>query len=156
VQTYGRCPKGQRLIGRQPFGHWKTTTFTAGLRCDGITAPWVLDGAMNREAFLVYIDKVLGPTLRPGDIVVMDNLPAHMGEAVRARTEASGARFLVLPSYSPDLNPIELAFPKLEPLLRKAAERTVGALWDRIGQVLEAFTPRECANYFSHDGYAST
>ena len=156
VRAYGRCPKGQRLIGRQPFGHWKTTTFTAGLRCDGITAPWVLDGAMNREAFLVYIHKVLGPTLKPGDIVVMDNLPAHKGEAVRQAIEATGAVRLLLPPYSPDLNPIELAFSKLKGRLRKAAERTVGALWDRIGQVLEAYTPQECANYFRHDGYAST
>lgn len=156
VRTYGRAPRGQRLIGRQPFGHWKTTTFTAGLRCDGITAPWVLDGAMNRDAFLVYLDKVLGPTLKPGDIVVMDNLPAHKGEAVRARIEATGAKLMLLPPYSPDLNPIELAFAKLKALLRKAAERTMGALWDRIGQVLDAFTPQECANYFRHDGYAST
>ena len=156
VRAYGRCRRGQRLIGRQPFGHWKTTTFTAGLRCDGITAPWVLDGAMNRQAFLVYIDKVLGPTLKPGDIVVMDNLPAHKGEIVRNRIEATGARLLLLPPYSPDLNPIELAFSKLKALLRKAAERTMGALWDRIGQVLKAFTPQECANYFRHDGYAST
>jgi transposase len=156
VRSHGRAPRGQRLIGRQPFGHWKTTTFTAGLRCDGITAPFVLDGAMNRETFLVYIDKVLGPTLSTGDIVVMDNLPAHKGEAVRSRIEATGARLLLLPPYSPDLNPIELAFSKLKALLRKAAERTVGALWDRIGQVLDAFTPQECANYFRHDGYAST
>lgn len=155
VRAYGRAPRGQRLLGRQPFGHWKTTTFTAGLRCDGITAPFVLDGAMNREAFLVYLDKVLGPTLSAGDIVVMDNLPAHKGEAVRTRIEAKGAKLLLLPPYSPDLNPIELAFSKLKALLRKAAERSVGGLWDRIGQVLDAFTPQECANYFRHDGYAS-
>ena len=156
VRAYGRCRKGQRLIGRQPFGHWKTTTFTAGLRCDGITAPWVLDGPMNRDAFLVYVDKVLGPTLRKDDVVVMDNLPAHKGEAVKALVEVRGARLLFLPPYSPDLNPIELAFAKLKALLRKAAERTVDALWDRIGLVLDAFTPQECANYFRHDGYAST
>ena len=156
VRAYGRCPKGQRLIGRAPFGHWKTTTFTAGLRYDGVTAPWVFDGAMNREAFLVYIDKVLGPTLKPGDIVVMDNLPAHKGEAVRQAIEATGAVRLLLPPYSPDLNPIELVFSKLKARLRKAAERTVGALWDRIGQVLDTYTPQECANYFRHDGYAST
>ncbi len=156
VRAYGRCAKGQRLIGRQPFGHWKTTTFTAGLRYDGITAPFVLDGPMNREAFLVYIDKILGPTLKPGDIVIMDNLPAHKGEAVRQAIEATGATLMLLPPYSPDLNPIELAFSKLKALLRKAAERTVGALWDRIGQVLDAFTPQECANYFRHDGYAPT
>ncbi len=156
VRAYGRSPRGQRLIGRQPFGHWKTTTFTAGLRCDGITAPFVLDRAMNRQAFLAYIDQVLGPTLKPGDIVVMDNLPAHKGDAVRTRIEAKGAKLLLLPPYSPDLNPIELAFSKLKALLRKAAERTVDGLWDRIGQVLDDFTPQECANYFRHDGYAST
>ena len=155
VRAFGRAPWAPRLLGRQPFGHWKTTTFTAGLRCDGITAPFVLDGAMNREAFLVYLDKVLGPTLSAGDIVVMDNLPAHKGEAVRTRIEAKGAKLLLLPPYSPDLNPIELAFSKLKALLRKAAERSVGGLWDRIGQVLDAFTPQECANYFRHDGYAS-
>lgn len=156
VRAYGRCPRGQRLIGRQPFGHWKTTTFTAGLRCNGITAPWVLDGAMNRDAFLVYVGQVLGPTLEEGDIVVMDNLPAHKGDEVRQLIEARGAWLMLLPPYSPDLNPIELAFSKLKTLLRKAAERTIGALWDRIGQVLDAFTPQECANYFRHDGYAST
>ena len=156
VLAYGRCRKGQRLIGRQPFGHWKTTTFTAGLRCDGITAPWVLDGPMNRDAFLVYVDKVLGPTLSEGDVVVMDNLPAHKGDEVKALVEARGASLVFLPPYSPDLNPIELAFAKLKGQLRRAAERTVGALWDRIGQVLDDFTPQECANYFRHDGYAST
>ena len=101
VRAYGRCPKGQRLIGSQPFGHWKTTTFIAGLRCDAITAPWVLDGPMNRDAFLVYIDKVLGPTLSPGDIVVMDNLPAHKGDAVRALIEARGARLSTRRSITP-------------------------------------------------------
>lgn len=155
VKAYGRCPTHQRLIGRQPFGHWKTTTFTAALRCDGITAPFVLDGAMNRDAFLVYVDTVLGPTLCEGDIVVMDNLPAHKGDAVRKLIEARGATLRFLPPYSPDLNPIELAFAKLKTLLRKAAERTVGALWDRIGHVLEAFTPEECANYLRHDGYVA-
>ena len=151
----GRAMRGERCRAAVPHGHWKTTTFTAGLRCDAITAPFVLDGAMNRDAFLVYIDKILGPTLKPGDIVIMDNLPAHKGEAVRKAIEATGAVRLLLPPYSPDLNPIELVFSKLKALLRKAAERTVGALWDRIGQVLEAFTPQECANYFRHDGYAS-
>ncbi len=156
VRKYGRAPKGQRALGRQPFGHWKTTTFTAGLRCDGLVAPFVLDGPMNRQAFLVYIDKVLEPTLEPGDIVVMDNLPAHKGDQVRARIEARHARLTFLPPYSPDLNPIELAFAKLKSLLRKAAETTVGALWDRIGDILKDFTPDECANYLHHDGYAST
>ena len=155
VRLYGRAPRGRRLIGKQPFGHWKTTTFTAALRCDGITAPLVLDGPMNRDAFVAYADQLLGPTLRQGDIVIMDNLPAHKGEVVRKLIEARGAELRFLPPYSPDLNPIELVFPKLKGHLRKAAERAVGALWDRIGHVLDEFTPQECANYFSHDGYAS-
>lgn len=156
VRKYGRAPRGRRALGRQPFGHWKTTTFTAGLRHNGLIAPFVLDGPMNREAFLVYIDKVLGPALKPGDIVVMDNLPAHKGDQVRALIEARGAQLMYLPPYSPDLNPIELAFSKLKTLLRKAAETTVSGLWDRIGDILNAFTPQECANYFQHDGYAPT
>lgn len=156
VRAYGRARRGHRLIAKQPFGHWKTTTFTAGLRCHGITAPWVLDGPMNRDAFLVYLDKVLCPTLQEGDLVVMDNLPAHKGEAVAKLIEAKGAKLLFLPPYSPDLNPIELAFAKLKTCLRKAAERTVDTLWNRIGLILDDFTPQECANYFRHDGYAAT
>ena len=156
VKTRGRGPVGRRVIGKPPFGHWKTTTFTAGLRLDGITAPFVLDGAMNRDAFLAYVQKVLGPTLKPGDVVIMDNLPAHKGEKVRALIEATGAKLLFLPPYSPDLNPIELVFAKLKTLLRKAAERTRDGLWDRIATVLAAFTPLECANYFRHNGYDST
>ena len=143
------------MIGKPPFGHWNTTTFTAGLRLDGITAPFVLDGAMNRDAFLTYIEKILGPTLKSGDLVVMDNLPAHKGDKVRALIKARGAELRFLPPYSPDLNPIELVFAKLKTLLRKAAERSRDGLSDRIGTVLEAFTPAECANYFRHDGYAS-
>lgn len=138
VRTYGRCRRGQRLIGRAPWGHWKTTTFTAGLRCDGLVAPWVLDGPMNGEAFLVYVEKVLVPNLTAGDIVVVDNLPAHKVEGVRAQIEAAGANLLYLPPYSPDLNPIEMAFAKLKAHLRKAAARTRDSLWDAIGQVLDA------------------
>lgn len=156
VRACARAPRGQRALARQPFGHWKTTTFTAALRHDGLIAPFVLDGPMNREAFLVYIDKVLGPTLSPGDIVVMDNLPAHRGDEVRRRIEARQARLMLLPPYSPDLNPIELAFSKFKTLLRGAGERTVDALWDRIAEVIQAFTAIECANYFRHDGYAPT
>ena len=156
VRAYGRCPKGQRLIGKAPFGHWKTTTFTAGLRCDGITATWVLNGAMDGQAFLTYVEKVLRPTLKPGDIVVMDNLPAHKLEGVRTLIEAANATLLYLPPYSPDLDPIEMAFAKLKALLRKAAKRTRNDLWDYIGEALNAFTPQECANYFAHNGYAPT
>ena len=156
VRAYGRAPREQRLVGNQPFGHWLTTTFTAALRWDGITAPFVLDGAMNRDAFVAYVDQVLGPTLSQGDMVVMDNLPAHKGEVVRSLIEARGASLVFLPPYSPDLNPIELAFSKLKSRLRKAAERTVGDLWDRIGQVLDEFTAQECANYLRHDGYVAT
>jgi transposase len=156
VRAYGRSPRGQRLIGRAPFGHWKTTTFTAALRRDRLTAPFVLDGAMNRDAFIAYVDKVLAPTLSEGDMVVMDNLPAHKGEAVRKLIEARGARLLFLPPYSPDLNPIEMAFAKFKALLRQASERSRDALWNRIGQILDAFKPDECANYLAHAGYAST
>jgi len=156
VRSHGRCRRGQRLIGRAPWGHWKTTTFTAGLRCNGLVAPWVLDGPMNGEAFLVYVEKVLVPNLTAGDIVVVDNLPAHKVEGVRAQIEAAGAILLYLPPYSPDLNPIEMAFAKLKALLRKAAARTRDSLWDAIGQVLDAFAPDECANYLTHAGYASS
>ena len=156
VRTRGRAPKGLRLIGREPWGHWKTTTFTAGLRREGLVAPYVLDGPMNGEAFLVYVEKILVPALRPGDIVVMDNLAAHKVQGVRAQIEAAGASLLYLPPYSPDLNPIEMAFAKLKALLRGAAERSVEALWTRIGQLLDAFSPDECANYLRHAGYASS
>jgi transposase len=156
VRTRGRAPKGQRLIGREPWGHWKTTTFTAGLRRDGLVAPFVLDGPMNGEAFLVYVEKILAPALRPGDMVVMDNLAAHKVQGVRTQIEAAGASLLYLPPYSPDLNPIEMAFAKLKALLRGAAERSVEALWTRIGHLLDAFSADECANYFRHAGYASS
>jgi transposase len=149
----GRAHRGERLRAAIPHGHWKTTTFVAGLRRDGIAAPMVLDGPMNRGAFQAYVDQVLVPELRPGDVVVMDNLSSHKGPAVRHAIEAVGASLLYLPPYSPDLNPIENAFAKLKALLRKAAERTVGALWDRIGIGLDAFTPAECANYFKAAGY---
>jgi transposase len=156
VRTHGRAPTGQRLIGREPWGHWKTTTFTAGLRRDGLVAPFVLDGPMNGEAFLVYVEKILVPALSPGDIVVMDNLAAHKVQGVRSLIEDAGARLLYLPPYSPDLNPIELAFSKLKTHLRGAAERSVEGLWTRIGQLLDAFSAEQCANYFRHAGYASS
>jgi len=155
VRHYGRAPKGKRVLDKQPWGHWKTTTFTCGLRCDGVVAPFVLDGTMNRDAFEVYVEKVLAPSLSPGDWVILDNLAAHKGDRVRALVEARGARLVFLPPYSPDLNPIEMAFAKLKALLRKAAERNVAALWDRIGELLDAFTPGECANYLAHAGYGA-
>jgi transposase len=156
VRTHGRCRRGHRLIGKAPWGHWKTTTFTAGLRCDGIIAPFVLEGPMNGESFLFYVETVLAPSLSEDDIVVIDNLSAHKVAGVRAAIEARRAILLYLPPYSPDLNPIEMAFAKLKTLLRKAAARTTDSLWDAIADVLNAFTPDECANYLAHAGYASS
>ncbi len=155
VRLYGRCPRGQRLLGKVPLGRWTTTTFIAALRLDGLTAPMVLDRPINGLWFQTYVEQVLAPTLRPGDIVILDNLGSHKGEAVRKAIEARGATRLLLPSYSPDLNPIEMAFSKLKAHLRKAAERSVDALWNRIGQLLDQFTPQTCANYFKAAGYAS-
>ena len=149
----GRAPRGERLRAGIPHGHWKTTTFVAGLRLDGIVAPMVLDGPIDRDAFQAYVDQVLVPELSPGDIVIMDNLGSHKGPAVRRAIEAAGATLLYLPPYSPDFNPIEMLFAKLKALLRKAAERTIDALWTTIGCVLDAFTPTECANYFRATGY---
>jgi transposase len=149
----GRAPKGERLRAAVPHGHWKTATFVAGLRLTGMAAPMVIDGPINGIAFQAYVDQVLVPELQPGDIVIMDNLGSHKGTAVRRSIETAGVSLLYLPPYSPDFNPIENAFAKLKALLRKAAERTVGALWDRIGTLLEAFTPAECAYYFRAAGY---
>ena len=154
IRLYGRAPKGQRAIDSQPFGHWKTTTFTFGLRCDSLVAPYVLDGAMDRDAFDTYVEKLLAPTLSPGDKVILDNLSAHKSERARQFIEARGAELIFLPPYSPDLNPIEMAISKLKTLLRKAAERSVSALWDRIGVDIDAFSPQECPNYLRHAGYA--
>jgi transposase len=156
VRLRGRCPRGERLIGRAPQGHWKTITFVAGLRHDKMVAPLVLDGPMTRAAFLAYIEQCLAPTLKRGDNVIIDNLPAHKGVAVQNAIEAARAKLLYLPKYSPDLNPIEQAFSKLKAHLRKAAERTVPRLCRRIGKLTAAFSARECTNYFTHAGYAST
>jgi transposase len=151
----GRAPRGERLVGKIPHGHWKTTTFIAALRSSALTAPCVIDGPMNGNAFLAYVEQVLAPSLMPGDMVVLDNLSAHKVPGVREAIEAAGARLLYLPPYSPDFNPIEQLFAKLKALLRKAAERSVEGLWSRIAALLDAFTPKECANYFRNAGYAS-
>ena len=156
ARTRGRARSGERLRASVPHGHWKTTTFVAGLRLSGMVAPMVLDGPINGRAFQAYVDQVLVPELRKGDIVVMDNLGSHKGASVRAAIEAAGAKLLYLPPYSPDFNPIENAFSKLKALLRKAAERTVEGLWNAIGRCLDRFTPRECANYFKAAGYEPT
>ena len=149
----GRCLRGQRLRSGIPHGHWKTTTFVAGLRLGGFTAPMVLDGPMTGPWFLAYTEQILVPTLGPGDVVILDNLPAHKGQKVRAAIERRGASLLLLPPYSPDFNPIENAFAKLKALLRKAAARTIDGLWAAIGRLLDLFTPQECANYFAAAGY---
>jgi len=153
ARLHGRAPRGERLRVPIPHGHWKTTTFIGALRLTGMTAPMVLDGPMTAEWFLAYTEQVLVPTLRSGDVVILDNLPAHKGIAARAAVEAAGATLLFLPPYSPDFNPIENAFAKLKTLLRKAAARTVDQLWRVIGESLDAFTPNECANYFAAAGY---
>ena len=153
ARTHGRCRKGERLRMGFPHGHRKTTTLLAGLRMSGMVAPMVLDGPVNGEWFEAYVAQVLVPELKPGDIVVMDNLSRHKRVAVRERIEAAGASLPFLPPYSPDFNSIEKAFAKLKALLRKAAERTVAGLWDLIGKLIDLFTPRECANYFSSCGY---
>jgi transposase len=150
----GRAPRGERLVGKIPHGHWKTTTFVAALRANALTAPCVLDGPMNGDAFLAYVEQVLAPTLIPGDIVVMDNLSAHKLPAIRQAIQAAGAKLLYLPPYSPDFNPIEQLFAKLKALLKKAAERSIEGLWHRIATLLDAFPPDECANYFRNAGYA--
>jgi transposase len=156
ARRYGRAPRGERLRAAVPHGHWKTTTFVAGLRLDGVVAPLVLDGPINAAAFEAYVEQFLAPTLQPGDIVVMDNLSSHKGPKVRALIEVVGAKLLYLLPYSPDFNPIEKLFSKLKALLRKAAERTVDGLWRVIGESLDRFTPRECANYFEAAGYEPT
>jgi putative transposase len=152
----GWALSGERLNAKVPHGHWKTMTFVAALRHDRIEAPWVLDGPINGEAFRTYVEAVLVPTLTPGDIVMMDHLGSHKGKAVRHAIRSAGAKLFFLPKYSPDLNPIEQVFAKLKHLLRKAAARTVEAVCAAIGQLLDAFTPQECANYFKNAGYDPT
>jgi transposase len=150
----GRGPRGERVFGKVPNGHWKITTFVACLRHNAITAPFVIDQPMNGAIFRVYLERCVVPTLKPGDILIMDNLPAHKNEDVRDIIQAADANLRYLPAYSPDLNPIEQAFAKIKSHLRKAEERSIPALWDRIGAILDGFSAAECQNFFSHDGYA--
>lgn len=151
----GRSLLGERLKGAAPFGKWTTQTFIAGLRCNGMIAPWVIEGAMDRAAFDVYIGTQLAPTLNKGDIVILDNLRVHDSAAARQMLRERGAWFLPLPQYSPDLNPIEMAFAKLKAHLRKAAARTFDALWRALGDICTLFEPAECRNFFKHANYAS-
>jgi transposase len=153
ARRYGRALRGERCRAPVPHGHWKTTTLVGALRLEGMTAPMVLDGAMHGAAFLAYVEQVLAPTLIPGDIVIMDNLPAHKSAAVRRAIEAAGSELRFLPPYSPDFNPIEMAFSKLKAFLKKTAARTINDLWDAIAIGIETFTPTECQNYFAAAGY---
>jgi len=155
TRRLGRCARGMRLLAPVPHGHWKTTTFIAGLRTSGLTAPCVLDGPINGTLFKAYIEQFLAPTLAAGDILILDNLGSHKVEGVRHAVEARGAQILFLPPYSPDLNPIEKAFAKLKALLRKAAQRTIDRLWTAIAELLDLVTPQECLNLFRAAGYAS-
>ena len=153
ARTHGRAPKGERCVAPVPHGHWKTSTFIAGLRSAAITAPMLIDGPMDGEAFLLYVREILCPTLRPGDLVIADNLSSHKVAGVRQAIEQTGALLRHLPPYSPDLNPIEMFFSKFKAHLKKAAHRQVDALWDGIAQVLKNVSSAECANYFAATGY---
>lgn len=156
VRLYGRSLRGRRLVGRAPHGHWKTTTFISALRHDGLAAPMVVDGAVNSAVFIAYVRYVLLPTLRPDEIVIMDNLSSHKAAGVREVIESGGAQLVYLPPYSPDYNPIEQAYSKLKWLVRSAAERTVEGLWRLLGRLLDRYTPTECQNYITHCGYGVT
>jgi transposase len=153
ARQMGRAERGQRLIGKVPHGHWRTSTFIAGLRHDGMVAPGVFDGPINGETFLAYVEQVLLPVLRRGDVVIMDNLGSHKSAAVRQRIEAAGASLLYLPPYSPDLNPIEQAFSKLKTMLRSRAARTLDTLWTAIGDLVGCFSPQDCRGFFHNAGY---
>lgn len=155
TRTHGWCAVGRRLVDKVPCGHWKTVTFLAALRSDRIDAPCVFDGPINGERFRAYVEQALIPTLKPGDVVVMDNLGSHKGAAVRRALRRAGAKLFFLPPYSPDLNPIEQVFAKLKALLRKANERSPAATWRRIGQLLDRFDPDECSRYLKNSGYAA-
>jgi transposase len=153
IKTTGWAPVGQRLIDRAPFGHWNTQTFIAALRAGGMTAPWVIKGAINRDLFNTYVETQLAPALKPGDVVILDNLSSHKSPYAAQVLESVGAWFLFLPPYSPDLNPIEMAFSKLKILIRKQAERSYDALWQAVGHVCDLFSEEECYNYFKAAGY---
>jgi transposase len=153
TRRFGRCARGERLVAAVPHGHWKTSTFVAALRLSGLTAPLVVDRAMNGDIFRAYVEQFLAPTLGPGDIVILDNLGAHKVAGIREAIEARGAVLLYLPPYSPDLNPIEQVFAKLKSLLRKTAARSIDTLWDALGDLLDRFAADECANYFANAGY---
>lgn len=153
ARLYGWAPQGERCLAAIPHGHWKTTTFTAGLRIGGLAAPFVLDGPMDGDAFRAYVSQVLAPELTASDVVIMDNLPAHKVPGVREAIQAAGATLMYLPAYSPDFNPIEMAFSKFKALLRAAAARTIPDLWEAIRIALDAFTPTDCQNYFAAAGY---
>jgi len=155
TRTHGRAQRGTRLVAKVPHGRWRTLTFLAALRHDGLTAPCVIDGPINGDSFLAYVEQLLVPVLKPGDVVIFDNLGSHKGKAVRRAIRAAGAKLFFLPPYSPDLNPIEQVFAKLKTLLRKASERSVEDTWRRIGSLIDAFSPKECANYLVNAGYAS-
>ena len=154
TRTHGRAPRGERLIAKVPQGRWRTLTFLAALRCNRIDAPCVIDGPINGESFLAYVEQVLVPTLKPGDIVIIDNLGSHKGKAVRRAIRAAGAKLFFLPKYSPDLNPIEKFFAKLKHWLRMAAKRTVDAVYDAIAEILPLTSSAECSNYFAEAGYS--
>src|SRR5262245_33075575 len=156
TRTHGWWRRGEPLLAKVPHGHWQTMTFLAALRHDGITAPCVIDGPINGESFRAYVEQILVPTLRRDDIVMIDNLGSHKGNAARAAIRSAGAQLRFLPPYSPDLNSIEQIFAKLKTLLRKAQERTVEALWRRIGMLLATFSPDECLNYLRNAGYGSS
>ncbi|CAN5181597.1 hypothetical protein BH10PSE7_BH10PSE7_11900 [soil metagenome] len=149
----GRSMRRARLNSKAPFGHWGTQTFVAGLKCDGLIAPWVIDAPMNRAIFDTYVETQLVPALRPGDVIILDNLSSHKSDRAAQMIAAKGAWLLFLPPYSPDLNPIEMAFAKLKTLLRAKAARTIDHLWKAIGSICSLFTPEECSNYFAATGY---
>ncbi len=155
TRRYGWSRKGERCHADAPFGHWKTQTFIAGLRCHSVTAPWVIDRPMNRRIFEVYVQTQLAPTLSKGDIVIMDNFKPHKSPAAEKYIKDKGAWILFLPPYSPDLNPIEMAFSKLKAHLRKQAVRTIEELWKAIGNICDLFSVKECQNYFKAAGYVN-